>query len=64
MNLLSGCYGDERWVVYDYNGQISSRGKKHIYALIERCKKLKKQVALQGITFELVLIDDLSEKLL
>ena len=64
MNLVSGCYGDEMWLVYDYNGQISPRGKKHIFALIERCEKLKKQVALQGITFELVLIDDLSEKLL
>ena len=63
MNLVSGCYGDEMWLVYDYNGQISPRGKKHIFALIERCEKLKKQVALQGITFELVLIDDLSEKI-
>ena len=64
MNLVSNCYGDEMWLVYDYNGQIGNRGKRYINALVERCKKLKKQVALQGITFELVLIDDLSEKLL
>jgi hypothetical protein len=63
MNLVSGCYGDEMWLVYDYNGQISPRGKKYIRALIERCNKIKKQVALQGITFELILIDNLEEKM-
>ena len=64
MNLVHGCYGDEMWLVYDYNGNISNRGKNCINALVERCKQLKKQVALQGITFELVLIDNLSEKML
>ena len=61
MNLVSGCYGDEMWFVYDYNGQISPRGSKYIKALVERSDRLKKQVALQGITFELVLIDNLSD---
>ena len=63
MNLVSGCYGDEMWLVYDYNGQISGRGKRCIDALVERCITLKHQVALQGITFELVLVDDLEEKM-
>ena len=63
MNLVFGCYGEEMWLVYDYNGGVSERGKRNIRALIERCIKLKKQVALQGITFELILIDDLSEKM-
>jgi len=63
MNLVSGCYGKEFWLVYDYNGQITPRGKKYIKALVERGDELKKQVALQGITFELILIDDLSEKI-
>ena len=63
MNLVFGCYGKELWLVYDYNGQISPRGKNHIKALINRCAELKKQVAIQGITFELVLIDDLAEKM-
>ncbi len=61
MNLVSGCYGDEMWLVYDYNGKINPRGQRHIAALVERCEILKKQVALQGITFELVLVDDLSD---
>ena len=61
MNLVSGCYGDEMWLVYDYNGQINSRGKRYINALNERCIKLKKQMALQGVTFELVLVDNLAD---
>jgi|TARA_A100001011_G_scaffold246565_1_gene254819 hypothetical protein len=63
MNLVHGCYGDEMWLVYDYNGQISSRGKRYIHALVERCKQLKKQVALQGITFELVLVDNIKDSM-
>ena len=58
---IKNCYGEEMWLVYDYNGDVSERGKRNIRALIERCIKLKKQVALQGITFELILIDDLLE---
>ena len=63
LNLISGCYGEEMWLVYDYNGDVSESGKRKIKALIERCVELKRQVALQGITFELILIDDLSEKM-
>ena len=61
MNLVSNCYGEEMWLVYDYNGDVSQRAIRHIESLIARCVKLKKQVALQGITFELVLIDDLPQ---
>jgi len=63
MNLVSGCYGKEMWLVYDYNGDVSSSGHRKIESLIKRSAELKKQVALQGITFELVLIDDLAEKM-
>jgi len=63
MNLVSDCYGNEMWLVYDYNGQINKRGQRCIDALVKRCEQLKKQVALQGITFELILIDNLEEKM-
>jgi hypothetical protein len=59
LNVISGCYGKEFWLVYDYNGQLSGAAKYKIECLISRCKEIKKQVALQGITFELILIDDL-----
>ena len=59
LNVISGCYGKEFWLVYDYNGQLSGAAKHKIELLISRCKEIKKQVALQGITFELILIDDL-----
>ena len=60
-NLVYGCYGKEMWLVYDYNGDVSSSGHRKIESLIKRSAELKKQVALQGITFELILIDDLLE---
>jgi hypothetical protein len=63
LNLVAGCYGKEMWLVYDYNANVGPRGHRHIEALVKRCVELKKQVALQGITFELVLIDDLEEKM-
>ncbi len=59
LNVISGCYGNEFWLVYDYNGQLSGAAKHKIELLISRCKEIKNQVALQGITFELILIDDL-----
>ena len=59
LNVISVCYGKEFWLVYDYNGQLSGAAKHKIELLISRCKEIKKQVALQGITFELILIDDL-----
>ena len=63
MNLISGCYGKHFWLVYDYNSGIEPSGKKKIDHLIKRSEDIKKQVALQGITFELVLIDNLKEML-
>ena len=63
LNVISGCYGKEFWLVYDYNGQLSGAAKHKINLLISRCKEIKEQVALQGITFELILIDDLSAKM-
>ena len=63
LNLICGCYGKEMWLVYDYNANILDSGARKIEALIERADVLKKQVALQGITFELILIDDLEDKM-
>jgi|TARA_R110002167_G_scaffold122845_3_gene301526 hypothetical protein len=63
LNLVAGCYGEEMWLVYDYNASVNPRGYRNIEALVKRSDVLKKQVALQGITFELVLIDDLEEKM-
>ena len=63
MNLIMGSYGYDFWLVYDYSGDIKSSGKTKIAHLIKRSEDIKKQVALQGITFELVLIDNLKEML-
>jgi hypothetical protein len=63
-NLIRGCYGKEMWLVYDYNSNVNMGGHMKIEALIKECIDIKKQVALQGITFELVLIDDLKEKMM
>jgi len=57
MNVVSSCYGNHFWLVYDYNREIGNKSK--IEALVSRTEKLKQQVALQGITFETILIDDL-----
>jgi len=57
LNLISGCYGKKFWLVYDYNREIGNKNK--IIKLVDRCKKIKEQVALQGITFECILIDEL-----
>lgn len=52
MNLISGVYGKNFWLVYDYNlvGKKGTLGK--IDVLERRCQEIKEQVALQGITFE------------
>ena len=63
LNLVYGCYGEEMWLVYDYNGDVGPSGYRKIELLIKRSVELKKQVALQGITFELVLIDNLVERM-
>ena len=65
LNLIQGCYGYEFWLVIDYNEESLSRaGKKKIDALFKRYAVIKKQVALQGITFEVVKINDLDKFLL
>jgi hypothetical protein len=62
MNVISGCYGKHFWLVYDYNREMGNLNK--IEKLIVRAKKLKEQVALQGITFETILVDNLPEYLM
>ena len=62
-NLISGCYGKDFWLVYDYNASLTKGGEVKIKSLVNRCKEIQTQVALQGITFELVLIDNLTEML-
>ena len=57
MNVVSGCYGNHFWLVYDYNREIGNKSK--IETLVSRAEDLKRQVALQGITFETILVDDL-----
>ena len=57
MNLIMGCYGKEYWLVYDYNREMKNKNK--IQKLITRCQEVKEQVAIQGMTFECVHIDDL-----
>lgn len=61
MNLVCGCYGKEMWLVCDWNEELSNRGNRYIDALLTRGQELKKQVALQGITFELVPAKDLKK---
>lgn len=52
MNLVSGCYGKNFWLVYDYNLNAKPNTLKKIDVLEKRCQEIKEQVALQGITFE------------
>lgn len=59
MSAISGCYGNEFWLVYDYNRITTKSSSKKIIKLIKRCKQIKDMCLLQGITFELILIDDL-----
>ena len=60
LNVISGCYGNHFWLVYDYNRNCKKSAKQKIKSLVERCEEVKNQVKLQGITFELIHIDDLS----
>ena len=61
MNVINGCYGNEFWLIYDFNREKQNRTK--INAMINESQRIKKQVALQGITFESILIDDLPKYL-
>jgi hypothetical protein len=58
-NVVNGCYGDYFWLVYDYNKDTRESGQYKISLLKERCQQIKRQVAVQGITFELINIDDI-----
>ena len=61
LNVISGCYGKNFWLIYDFNREKFNNKKRK--ALVERCKNIKEQVALQGITFETILTDDLPNHL-
>ena len=61
MNLINRKYGDFFWLVYDYDREGKPNTLRKINLLVERCRQIKEQVAIQGISFELVLIDDLPE---
>ena len=61
MNLINRKYGDFFWLVYDYDREGKRNTLRKINLLVERCRQIKEQVAIQGISFELVLIDDLPE---
>ncbi len=58
-NVVNGCYGNYFWLVYDYAKDSKNGAHKKIKELILRCRVIKKQVAVQGINFELVHIEDL-----
>lgn len=62
MNLICGCYGKQFWLLYDYNRDGAKNTIKKIKHLEDRCKTIKEQVALQGITFEYMTLDKLNEK--
>jgi len=59
MNLIRGCYGKHFWLVYDFAKDSTNGAYKKIYLLKEEAEQIKKQVALQGITFALVHIEDI-----
>lgn len=60
LNAIQGCYGNHFWLIYDYNKNCTKSAKTKINSLYNRCEEVKKQLALQGITFELIHIDDLN----
>ena len=61
MNLICGCYGNNFWLVYDYNKDGNPSTLKKIRHLEKRCQVIKEQVALQGITFEYLTIEELEK---
>ena len=50
-NLRAGCYGNNFWLVYDYE-RYNKSAIKWVGAITEYCLKMKKEVAKEGITFE------------
>jgi len=63
MSAIAGCYGKEFWLIYDYNRITTKSSIEKINKLEKRCKEVKDICLLQGITFELILIDKLSDYL-
>jgi hypothetical protein len=57
LDVIQGCYGKYFWIVYDFNREKQNRTK--IDKFILESKRIKEHVALQGITFECILIDEL-----
>jgi len=60
-NLCNGCYGKDFWLIYDYAKDSGRSALKKINHLITTCEKIKKQVLVQGINFELIHLDDLKD---
>ena len=58
-NVVNGCYGNYFWLVYDFAKDSKKGTYKKMQKLIIRSRAIKKQVADQGINFELVHIEDL-----
>ena len=61
MNLISGCYGYHFWLVYDFAKDSGNGPYKKMAKLKVEAARIKKLVALQGINFELIHIEDLPE---
>ena len=59
-NLREGCYGNNFWVIYDYN-RFLSRAVKTIDYLSSFCENLKKEVAQKGIRFEWIDFNDIDK---
>jgi len=58
-NVVNHCYGNYFWLVYDFAKDSKKGVYKKMQKLIIRSRAIKKQVANQGINFELVHIEDL-----
>ena len=58
-NVVNGCYGNYFWLVYDFAKDSKKGVYKKMQRLVIRSREIKKQVANQGINFELVHIEDL-----
>tara|TARA_B100000287_G_scaffold261213_1_gene245762 strand:- start:191 stop:727 length:537 start_codon:yes stop_codon:yes gene_type:complete len=61
-NLRAGCYGDNFWLIYDYQ-RYNNSAIKWVSAITEYCINLKKEVADIGINFEWIDHNDFKEML-
>ena len=59
MNLIQGCYGENFWLVYDYNREGKPNTLRKIKHLKDTAEKIEKQARLSGILFKLIDINDL-----